>query len=108
VNTMDQDRRRVGPVLLATPFAEAVVAAIREENDDVLVRHEAAYLRVLVPEVCRLSCSAVRSVIGEDVHFPGDLEVIMPSFSGRLEITEHSAVWWLTGETPPASEEERS
>ena len=40
MNTMDSDRRGVGPVLQATPFAEAVVAAIQDENDDVVVRHE--------------------------------------------------------------------
>jgi toluene monooxygenase system protein D len=109
VNTQDEDGRRVGPVLQATPFAEAVIAAIREENDDVLVRHEAAYLRVLVPGECRLSRSALRSVIGEDVHFPGDLEAIMSSFSGRMEITDHAAVWWIAGDTPPGpSEEDRN
>ncbi len=109
MSTMDRDRGRVGPVLLDTPFAEAVVAAIREENDDVVVRHEAAYLRVSVPGTCSLSCSVVRSIVGADVRFPGDLEAIMPSFSGRMAITDHSAVWWLTGEPPPgASEEDRS
>ncbi len=109
MNTQDGDRGRVGPVLQATPFAEAVIAAIREENHDVLVRHEAAYLRVLVPGECRLSRSVLRSVIGEDVHFPGDLEAIMPSFSGRIEITDHAAVWWIPGEAPPGpSEEDRN
>jgi toluene monooxygenase system protein D len=109
VNTQDGDRRGVGPVLQATPFAEAVIAAIREENDDVLVRHEAAYLRVLVPGECRLSRSALLSVTGEDVHFPGDLEAIMSSFSGRMEITAHTAVWWIPGEAPPGpSEEDRN
>jgi len=109
VNTVRQDRRRVGPVLQATPFAEAVVAAIREENDDVLVRHEDAYVRVLVPGVCRLSCSVLQSLTGEVVNFPGDLEVIMSSFTGRMEITDHAAVWWLAGETPSGTwEEDRS
>ena len=45
----------VGPVLQATPFARVVIAAIEDENDDVLVQDEGAYLRVLVPRVCRLS-----------------------------------------------------
>jgi toluene monooxygenase system protein D len=106
---MDQGKGAVGPVLQATPFAEAVVAAIREENDDVLVRHEGAYLRVLVPRVCRLSVSAVQAVTGQDVQFPGDLEVIMSSFAGRIRLTDHDAVWWLAGETPPGPyEEDRS
>jgi toluene monooxygenase system protein D len=106
VNTIDQDRRGVGPVLQATPFAEAVVAAILEENDDVIVHHEGAYLRVLVPCVCRLSRSAVQAVTGQDVQFPGDLEVVMSSFTGRMRLTDHGAVWWLAGETPPRVSEE--
>ena len=106
---MDQDQRGVGPVLQATPFAEAVVAAIREENDDVIVHHEGAYLRVLVPRVCRLSRSAVQALTGRDVRFPGDLEVIMSSFTGRMRLTDRAAVWWLADETPPeAAEEHRS
>jgi toluene monooxygenase system protein D len=109
MNTVDEDRLGVGPVLQATPFAEAVVAAIREENDDVLVCDEGAYLRVVVPGVCRLSRSAVQAMTGQDVQFPGDLEVIMSSFTGRIRLTDHDAVWWLVGETPPAtSEEDRS
>ena len=37
---------RVGPVLHATPFARAVVSVIEEENTQVLVQDEGAYLRV--------------------------------------------------------------
>ena len=106
MSTMDSDRRGVGPVLQATPFAEAVVAAIQDENDNVVVRNEGAYLRVLVPGVCRLSRAAVEAMTGREVHFPGDLEVIMSSFTGRMRLTEQSAVWWLAGETPPETLEE--
>jgi toluene monooxygenase system protein D len=85
----------VGPVLQATPFAEAVIAAIEEENDQVVVRDEGAYLRVLCPGICRLSRAAVEAEIGYPVRFPGDLEVIMSSFAGKVELTEDEAVWWL-------------
>lgn len=103
---MDSDQNGVGPVLQATPFTEAVVAAIHEENDEVLVRNEGAYLRVLVPGVCRLSRAAVEAITGGDVHFPGDLEVVMSSFAGRMRLTDQSAVWWLAGETPPGPPKE--
>jgi toluene monooxygenase system protein D len=103
---MDPDRSGVGPVLQATPFAEAVVAAIREENDDVVVHHEGAYLRVLVPCVCRLSRAAVQAVTGQDVRFPGDLEAIMSSFAGVMRLTDRAAVWWLAGQAPPRASEE--
>lgn len=91
----------VGPVLQATPFSEAVVAAIRDENEVVVVHDEGAYLRVLVPGVCRLSSAAVEAITGAKVHFPGDLELVMSSFAGRMRLTDRIAVWWLDGHIPP-------
>ena len=75
-------RHGVGPVLHATPFAWSVVAVIEEENTDVLVQDEGAYLRVLVPRVCRLSRAGLEAATGLAIRFPGDLEVVMSSFTG--------------------------
>ena len=83
----------VGPVLHATPFARSVVAVIEEENIDVLVRDEGAYLRVLVPRVCRLSRAGLEAATGLAIRFPGDLEQVMSSFTGVLRLTEDDAVW---------------
>lgn len=91
----DRWARSVGPVLHATPFAAAVVAAIEQDNSDVVISDEGAYLRILVPDVCRLSCATIEEVTGVPVTFPGDLEAVMPSFSGRLSFDEYGAVWWL-------------
>ena len=88
---------RVGPVLHATPFARSVVAVIEEENMDVLVRDEGAYLRVLVPWVCRLSRAGLEAATGLAIRFPGDLELVMASFTGVLHLTEDDAVWRLAG-----------
>jgi toluene monooxygenase system protein D len=86
---------RVGPVLHVTPFAWSVVAVIEEENMDVLVRDEGAYLRVLVPRVCRLSRAGLEAATGLAIRFPGDLELVMSSFTGVLRLTEDDAVWRL-------------
>jgi toluene monooxygenase system protein D len=91
----------VGPVLQATPLASAIVAAIEEDNDDVVVHDEGAYLRVLAPRVCRLSRASVEAQIGSGLRFPGDLEAIMSSFTGLVRLTEDGAVWWLASEPPP-------
>ena len=91
----------VGPVLQATPFAESVIAAIEEENDQVVVRDEGAYLRVLCPGICRLTRAAVEAETGHPVRFPGDLEVIMSSFAGKVDMTEDAAVWWLATDRSP-------
>jgi len=92
----------VGPVLQATPLGRMFAAVIEEENDDVLVRDEGAYLRVLVPKVCRLSRAAVEATTGSMVQFPGDLEVIMSSFAGKMRLTDDGAVWWLASEPAPS------
>lgn len=92
----------VGPVLQATPLARMIVAAIETDNHDVVVHDEGAYLRVLVPHVCRLARATVEAATGAPVQFPGELEVIMPSFAGLMSLTEDEAVWWLAGEVPAA------
>ena len=88
----------VGPVLHATPFARAVVSVIEEENTHVLVHDEGAYLRVLVPLVCRLSRAGLEAATGGVVRFPGELEVVLSSFTGVMQLTEDGAVWRLARE----------
>lgn len=88
----------VGPVLNSTPFARTVISAIRDENEQVVVHDEGAYLRVLAPRVCRLPRSGLEAVTGAAVRFPGELEVVMSSFTGVMELTEDDAVWRLAGE----------
>jgi toluene monooxygenase system protein D len=101
VSAAARSRLGVGPVLHATPFAAVVVAAIEAENNNVVVHDEGAYLRVEVPRVCRLSHSALAAAAGHEVRLPGDLEVIMSSFSGLVRMTESGAVWWLATEPVP-------
>ena len=88
----------VGPVLHTTPFARSVVSVIEEENTHVLVVDEGAYLRVLSPRVCRLSRAGLEAATGSAIRFPGDLELVMSSFAGILQLTEDDAVWRLAGE----------
>ena len=101
MSVASRSRLGVGPVLHATPFATVVVAAIEAENNDVVVHDEGAYLRVEVPRVCRLSRSGLTEAAGHEVRLPGDLEVIMSSFSGLVRMTESGAVWWLATEPVP-------
>jgi toluene monooxygenase system protein D len=88
----------VGPVLHTTPFARTVISAIREENERVIVHDEGAYLRVLAPRICRLSRAGLEAATGVTVRFPGELEVVMSSFTGVIQLTEDDVVWRLAGE----------
>jgi toluene monooxygenase system protein D len=88
----------VGPVLHTTPFSRTVISAIQEENERVIVHDEGAYLRVLAPRICRLSRAGLEEVTGSTVRFPGELEVVMSSFVGVMQLTEDGVVWRLAGE----------
>ena len=84
---------RVGPVLEAGDVARGVIAAIRRCNQSVEVRDRGAYLRVLVPERCQVTRAAIEQELGRPFRLPGELEAIMPSFSGEFRVSEADAVW---------------
>jgi toluene monooxygenase system protein D len=89
------DREAVGPVLTPGPLADAVIAAIRGANAHVTVIDRGAYLRVLVPRCCRLEIARVEGILKAPFRLPADLEAIMPSFRGRLEIAGDQVRWEL-------------
>jgi hypothetical protein len=84
---------RVGPVLDRSEQGLAIVAAIRELNDDVHVIEHGAYVRVLAPSSCIVRRAVVERHLGRAVEFPSDLETAMPSFQGLLTIDGDGAQW---------------
>jgi toluene monooxygenase system ferredoxin subunit len=98
----DAVAERVGPVLQAGPEADAVVTAIRFLNIDVQVLDRGAYLRVLVPGACHVTREAIEAELHAPFRLPADLERVMPSFKGRLSMTEDEARWEAAA---PASHE---
>jgi toluene monooxygenase system ferredoxin subunit len=84
---------RVGPVLQGGTAAEAVVAAIRSLNRQVEVLDRGAYLRVLVPGRCLVTRAAIEAELRAPFRLPGDLERVMPSFKGRLSLSDEEVCW---------------
>jgi hypothetical protein len=84
---------RVGPVVLASEVGRAVVSVIREHNRGVEVEDRGSYLRVLARSPCGVTRQAVEQALGRPFRLPSDLELIMPSFSGRFSVTEDEAIW---------------
>ena len=90
------DARRgvgVGPVLESSDFGRAVLTAILSLNSEVRVQDQGAYLRVLAAERCFVTRAAIEIALGRPVQLPGDLEQVMPSFKGRLQIDSERACW---------------
>jgi hypothetical protein len=83
----------VGPVLLSGPVCEAIVAAIKQENAGVRVSHRGTYVRVSAPSRCEVRAAAVTELLGAPFRIPQDRERVMPSFRGRLFLSEELAAW---------------
>jgi toluene monooxygenase system protein D len=88
-------RDAAGPVLEAGDVALAVIGAIQEAHPSAEVVDRGAYLRVRVAGRCSLRREAVERRLGRPFRLPADLELIMPAFAGRLELSEEEAVWTL-------------
>ena len=87
----------VGPVLVAGEATPAVVAAIRQLNEGVVVQDRGSYLRILVRGRCVLTRRTLEGLLGGPFHFPADLERLMPSFKGRFAVSEEEATWTFQG-----------
>jgi toluene monooxygenase system ferredoxin subunit len=86
-------RHSVGPVLEVGDVSNAIVAVLRESNAGVVVEDRGSYVRVLVPDRCRLSRDLVERALGRSFHLPADLELCMVSFKGNLTMSAEEAIW---------------
>ena len=84
---------RVGPVLQSGPVANAIIAAIKDLNQDVMVVDRGAFVRVLVPRCCVVTRSAIEEHLGRPFRFPGELETVMSAFKGSLQLSHDEAAW---------------
>ena len=84
---------RVGPVLQSGTVANEIIAAIKDLNQDVLIVDRGAYVRVLVPQCCVVTRSAIEKHLGRAFRFPGELETVMSAFKGSLQLNQDDAAW---------------
>ncbi len=84
---------RVGPVLQSGTVANAIIAAIKDLNQDVMVVDRGAYVRVLVPRCCVVTRAAIERHLGRSFRFPGELETVMSAFKGSLQLDQDEAAW---------------
>jgi hypothetical protein len=83
----------VGPVLQASELGRAVLAAIVQLNPGARVLDRGAYYRVIAETPCVLTRAAVEQITGSGFELPGDLEQVMPSFQGFLELGVDRVEW---------------
>lgn len=83
----------VGPVLKPGEVADAIASSIVDLNPGARVVDRGGYLRVLAPGPCLVTREAVERRLGRAVSFPGDLELAMLSFKGRLVLGPERVEW---------------
>jgi toluene monooxygenase system protein D len=101
-NTYDH----VGPVLQPGALTDAIVAAIRDMNPEVIVVDRGAYLRVLAPRTCMVTRIGIEKHLGRPMRFPGELETVMSAFKGAIRLTQDEAVWQITSVSHTAAGKE--
>ena len=90
---------KVGPVLTAGELAEVAIDAIHEDNPDknVDVENHHAYIRVETDKECILRRSTMEKNLGRPFRI-GELETILGSFAGQIEVTEEHMRFFLKKE----------
>ena len=86
----------VGPVLRAGELADAVLAAVEDDNPgkDVRVVDRGDYIRISIEGQCRVTRASIERHLGRAFNLAA-LEAEMPSFSGRLRTRQDEFVWYL-------------
>lgn len=86
----------VGPVLRSGELADAVIEAIREDNpgQEVEVVDRQAYLRVRLERECVLRRETLERCLGRPISLH-QVELILGSFAGQIETTEHYIRFYL-------------
>lgn len=77
---------KVGPVFRGSEISNALVEAIEIDNEgrNVEIQDRGGYIRVLVDEYCVLTKKTVEEVLGREFKMPGEVEVQLASFTGRI------------------------
>jgi len=83
----------VGPVLIGRSGGHAVLEAIRRLNPSVEIHERGSYTRVLAPRRCMVTRRAIEDILGQSFDFRAELEIMMPSFKGRMRLDDDEAVW---------------
>jgi len=89
--TTSPSKNLVGPVIQAGEIADAVVAAIREDNagKEVTVTDRGSYVRIEVDTECVIRRKTLEAELGRPFRMT-ELEVNMPAFVGQIETaTDH-------------------
>jgi len=87
----------VGPVLMKSDMAENIIKAIAIDNPTnfIGVIDRGSYFRVVGRKELILTKKTLEEIVGRKMRFPGEVEVFMSSFAGRIDVNVERIRWWL-------------
>ncbi|ACR41053.1 MmoB/DmpM family protein [Saccharolobus islandicus] len=87
----------VGPVLTKDEFSYGVVEAIAGDNPNTFkgVIDRGSYIRIVGERELVLNKSTLEEVLGREVRFPGEVEVRMSAFAGKIIVRGDYLKWYL-------------
>ena len=95
---MSGHKKMVGPVIRGADadLADAVIEAIEADNpgEEVLVEDAGGYIRISVPQRCRLSRVSLEEALGHSFEL-SKLEPSLSAFAGRMKATDDEVLWYL-------------
>lgn len=96
--TTNSHVKMVGPVIrgVDTELADAVIEAIEADNPgaEVAVEDAGGYIRIGVPQRCRLSRASLEDALGHSFEL-SRLEPSLSAFAGRMQVTDDEVLWYL-------------
>ena len=96
--TTNSHQKMVGPVIRGADadLADAVIEAIEADNPgaDVQVEDAGGYIRISVPQRCRLSRASLENALGYSFEL-SRLELSLSAFAGRMKATDDEVLWYL-------------
>ncbi|QGA53731.1 toluene monooxygenase [Sulfolobus sp. E5-1-F] len=87
----------VGPVLMKDEFSYGVVEALALDNPNTFkgVVDRGSYIRIVGERELILNKSTLEEVLGREVRFPGEVEVRMSAFAGKITVRGDYIKWYL-------------
>lgn len=78
--------QKVGPVFRGNEMAEVFIEAMEMDNPDkkIEVIDRGGYVRVMAEDYCVITKKTIEEVLGREFRMPGELEVNLSSFAGKI------------------------
>jgi toluene monooxygenase system protein D len=86
----------VGPVVRNQEMADALIAAIEQDNPDaeVYVEDRGGYIRIHTQKYCRVTRKSLEAALGRSCPL-SQIEPELATFAGRIRSSDDEIVWYL-------------